>query len=347
MLAVEEGIVPEEGKSDGYAIVFSGGGALGAWEVGCYTTIMRRNDNELPVIVTGASAGALNAAGICAGLSCSELENLWCTLRPEEVYSRAFRVRTVLRHLPALTIGLVRRRCLSWAFNRMFAETISLLNTTPLERKLRDTFADHRWQHFFDSDVCFAISLTDLGRREKRIAYKAPADFKPPARRSSEWMRVEDLESLVAVLMGTTALPVLFPPYGNLFDGGILRNQPVGPAIDLGGRLIYILIPQPEGPQQSGNNVVQTTSALLQTWLSMSLDWQIDLTKVRNQIARARPREKPTILCAVRPQSDLTEEYGVGLLSFGQNVDQLIRAGEQDADLRLDNFNHEDEKTWY
>src|SRR3712207_5353872 len=127
MLAVEEGIVPEEGESDGYAIVFSGGGALGAWEVGCFKTIMRHH-NELPAIVTGASAGALNAAGICARLSPSELENLWCTLRPEEVYSRALRVRTVLCHLPALAVGLVRRRSLSWALNRMFAETVSLLD---------------------------------------------------------------------------------------------------------------------------------------------------------------------------------------------------------------------------
>jgi len=56
-----------------YAVVFSGGGALGSWEVGCYRALLTHHGGELPACVTGASAGALNAAAITSGMSADEI----------------------------------------------------------------------------------------------------------------------------------------------------------------------------------------------------------------------------------------------------------------------------------
>ena len=56
-----------------YGVVFSGGGALGAWEVGCLHSLLRRHETKYPLVVAGASAGALNAAGLALGMTVGEL----------------------------------------------------------------------------------------------------------------------------------------------------------------------------------------------------------------------------------------------------------------------------------
>src|ERR1700722_7474751 len=89
-----------------YAVVFSGGGAFGAWEVGAYDEILSRHHGHPPTIVTGASAGALNAAAICAGVSPADLQKLWTGLTPDKVYRSQVRVRDFLK-------AVIRQRSIS------------------------------------------------------------------------------------------------------------------------------------------------------------------------------------------------------------------------------------------
>ena len=121
--------------------------------------------------------------------------------------------------------------------------------------------------------------MTDLERGGKIIAYRAPTQFAP---RSKEWEKIGGINKLVDALMGTTALPILFPPVRKMIDGGVLRNQPIGPAIDFGASQIYVLIPNTEKLNPI-DNIAQAASATIQTWLSMSLYWQIDVTNIRNK----------------------------------------------------------------
>ncbi|HEU4725421.1 MAG TPA: patatin-like phospholipase family protein [Candidatus Eisenbacteria bacterium] len=66
------------------AVILSGGGALGAYEVGVLRAI-RRVGLE-PAIVAGASAGALNAVcWVAAGLATSQLEDVWRKIEPATI----------------------------------------------------------------------------------------------------------------------------------------------------------------------------------------------------------------------------------------------------------------------
>ena len=73
------------------ALVMSGGGARAAYQVGCLRTIARHFPTVAPPILTGVSAGAINAAflasrqGPLAG-RLEELTELWRTLEPDKVF---------------------------------------------------------------------------------------------------------------------------------------------------------------------------------------------------------------------------------------------------------------------
>src|SRR5689334_13235647 len=82
-----------------YGIVFSGGGALGAWEVGCYDAIKGRHGGSAPAVVTGASAGALNAVGACAGMPPPQLQRLWTNINSQDVYRFRFSKLDAIRIL--------------------------------------------------------------------------------------------------------------------------------------------------------------------------------------------------------------------------------------------------------
>lgn len=57
------------------ALVFSAGGAFGAYEAGAWTAIEERGFR--PAIVVGASIGALNAAAVARGCTGKRLQDLW------------------------------------------------------------------------------------------------------------------------------------------------------------------------------------------------------------------------------------------------------------------------------
>jgi len=149
---------------------------------------------------------------------------------------------------------------------------------------------------------------------------------------------------LIQALMGTTALPVLFPQFESWFDGGVLMNQPISPAILLGGQLIYVLIPTPAALGET-TDLLQIASTALSVWLAESLIMQVELIKVRNDIRRSTgdPLLK---ICIIRPLRNLEEAFGVSLLSFGVKIPELIKQGYDDAKTRLETFDQENPTTW-
>ena len=60
------------------ALVLSGGGMFGAWQVGAWRALSERFE---PDLIVGASAGSLNGYAIAGGASPEELREFW--LRPE------------------------------------------------------------------------------------------------------------------------------------------------------------------------------------------------------------------------------------------------------------------------
>src|SRR5208283_280718 len=144
-------------RKEPYAIVFSGGGAIGSWEVGCYKAIRSYHKDQPPAVVTGASAGALNATGVCAGMSAQELEGLWANLRPSDVC----RFRYGWRRLGEIAVRALLKGSPLKGIQSFLESNNSLFDTSSLHGTLRRILAAYN-QPFLQSQIRFAISLTDL-----------------------------------------------------------------------------------------------------------------------------------------------------------------------------------------
>lgn len=339
-----------------YAVVFSGGGALGSWEVGCYRELLVRHNCALPSCVTGASAGALNAAAICAGMSIDQISQLWMDLRNSDVYAPSVTVKAVGWALTRCAVAGSLKPLVEYASAKG-----SVLDTKPLEKTLTRIFNGYE-PAFLNSPIWFAISLTNLTTKAKEMFYKTPpgAALPPnfrqttlPKEQPPEWKPVTGYVILRQALMGTTALPLLFPSFQSYFDGGVLLNQPISPAIQIMDAIldpdstitapldIFVFIPDPESlGETKGLPSIATT--VLTTWLSASLLSQITTVKWRNEIRR-QSGQGPIRLCVVRPSADFT----AGLLDFGKDVPGLIAQGAKDCAARLSRFDPQNDKTWY
>ena len=79
-------------------LVLSGGGARAAYQVGCLRAVSKALPNYRPQILTGVSAGAINATHLAAFQgswqeSVEALVGLWQQMRTEKVYRHRTRLR--------------------------------------------------------------------------------------------------------------------------------------------------------------------------------------------------------------------------------------------------------------
>jgi predicted acylesterase/phospholipase RssA len=339
-----------------YAVVFSGGGALGSWEVGCYRALLAHYGQEPPVCVTGASAGALNAAAITAGMSADEIGELWTNLKNREVFAPNITVKAAGWALTRSALTGSLEPLMKYARGKA-----SVFDTRPLEKTLAKIFAGREGK-FLGSPIWFAISLTNLTTKSKEMFFKTPPGEALPARfqqttlpkeQPPEWKPVTGYKILNQALMGTTALPILFPSFESYFDGGVLLNQPISPAIQIMDHIldpdddadrpvdIFVFIPDPESLGET-KNLPAIAATVLTTWLSASLLSQIATVKWRNKL-RSQAGKGAIRLCVVRPSADFT----AGLLDFGKDVSKLIDQGARDCAARLSRFDPANENTWY
>jgi predicted acylesterase/phospholipase RssA len=328
----------------GYGIVFSGGGALAAWEVGCYRAIRMHHGDNLPAIVSGASSGALNAAAVCIGMQPATLKGVWAQMENADVYQARFGgwIFTKLA-AKAARIGVQK------AVFEFLSHQQSVFDTSPLVETLRRELKDFD-QAFEQSQVRLALSATNLVLNRKQVFYKMPPHIGLPADAptpDADWRKIGGIDSLVDALVGSTALPILFPPWTHFFDGGIMLNQPISPALRIfEPDILYVVIPSAESLGQTGN-LIQLGSTLLTVWLRMSLDLQIERIKLINDVIRPRTQKRKIRLCVIRPSQDLERRFGVSLLQFGKKVDKLENAGFEAANLRIATFRDDNEDTWY
>jgi NTE family protein len=173
-------------------LVFSGGGAKGAWEAGVAQALVGAG---VPIAVAaGSSAGALNATMIADGRM-GHLEATWRGLGRDQVY--------------AARPGVVFAGLLpGWLAALAIGRADSLLDPSPLRTMLERSVDLPRVR---DSRVRIVVVATDLVRREPRV--------------------FDNATLTIDALMGATAVPGLFPAVdvggAELVDGGIVARAPV------------------------------------------------------------------------------------------------------------------------
>ena len=244
-------------------LVLSGGGAKGAYEAGVAAAFVKRG---LPIkLVTGSSAGALNAAMLADG-RVEELEALWRGLTRERVYTLRPSV---------LFAGLLP----GWLTLLSLDRAGSLFDTQPL-RELITTSVD--LGRIRASPVRLLVVTTDLARRERRL--------------------FDNQTVTVEALMAAAAVPGAFPPVevdgALLVDGGLIGRAPVLEALASGTPLQRIVVVMSYAPDERGLRPTTLRHAIEEAF-EMSMIHQIERD---TELARLKyPRVEVQLLAPSAP----------------------------------------------
>ena len=237
----------EHHEQDGcdLGLVMGGGGARAAYQVGSLRYLARRFPNlEIP-IVTGVSAGGINAAHFAShdgsfAQAIEELVGLWERLTVNDV----FRVDT-----PSL--GWITLR---WIFQLMSGgvggavRVRGLVDTAPLKSYLSEvlhavdgelTGIQHNLELGRLKAVALSTSSYTTGQSLTWIQGKDLHDWTRPQRRSEQTVLTVDH------VMASSSLPLFFPAVkiGDQFfgDGSLRLTAPLSPALHLGaGKILAI-----------------------------------------------------------------------------------------------------------
>jgi NTE family protein len=267
------------------ALVLSGGGARGAYQVG-----VLRGLTELGIlppgpspfdVLVGSSAGALNATALAASADAfddglARLERVWRELRPADVF------RT-----DVASLGRIGAR---WAWDLSFGGVtgrvgaISLLDTSPLRMLLRTRVHFGRIQTNVASGALRALALvaTDLHTSNGVVFLHARPGTALWRRR--RW-RVERMRIAIDHVMASSAIPIFFPPVrvGDTWfgDGSIRNTAPLSPAINLGAeRIVAIGVsgPSPSERRQPRRppTIAQIAGVLLDAVMLDAIEVDVD-----------------------------------------------------------------------
>src|SRR5262245_55239235 len=235
----------EPGYRPDLALVFSGGGARAAYQVGFLRVLARECPDIVPGILTGVSAGGINAAYLASqegsfAEKIASLANVWGGLSIEDVF------RVDVRDLASRTLRWGGR--LTSGGTSPLPAAKSLVDTAPLRVLLE------RVLHASDGE------LTGISKNLQAECLRAVAltASNYTTGQSITWVQTRDdcgIETWerpqrksytcplrVDHVMASSALPFFFPAidvdgqwYG---DGGIRLTAPLSPAVHLGARRI-------------------------------------------------------------------------------------------------------------
>lgn len=261
------------------ALVLSGGGANGAFEAGVVAAV--EHAGLRPTIYSGTSAGALNAAGLAAGLDAARLAAVWSSVTARDVFRLRGDIGSLIRldglFGRAANLGERVLGALGWTW---------LLDTTPLRRTLIRALGGSRVA-VRDGVVCVVSAVEQASGGLVRFTSSAP-----PPRRADLRYRVVDLD--VDHLLASAAIPLLFRPgdvAGEAFwDGGLVAHTPLAPALAYEPeQVIVVTTATRERPAPPPRTLGEAVGLLVDNLLRFSLDNDLARARQVNALARAAP----------------------------------------------------------
>ena len=320
-------------------LVLSGGGARGAFQVGVYERLLEDpRFAARPAVLSGTSAGGINAALIAAGKSPREMLQFWKSIAddPPVTASAAFfgsalrtlarlsleeavrwlgtslPLRSFLRRVknhrslrPGSVLALWVEFLLTARFELVsrFLEGIRepfVVDTAPLRARLVDVFGGERVPN---RGVRLALNTVDVHSGRVVRFVTAPA----PVTRSADYIVVDAIT--VDMVLASASIPLLFPPVRVgphlLWDGGLLVNTPLAPAVALGAEeIVTVLVTEPPEPlpgplRHFGRAVERTVDSFLENAYNMDRKLLLE----RNRVTRLQrgPYREVILYEAVRP----------------------------------------------
>ena len=307
------------------ALMLSGGGARAAYQVGVLRLLAREFPTVVPSILTGVSAGGINAAYLAARQEpyAEKVENLadvWSNIHIDDVF------RVDLRDLAARTIRWSGR--LLGGGKHPLPPARSMVDTEPLRMLLTRLLED-------DGSGITGIAKSLRAGWLRAIALTASSYT---TGQSMTWVQASDEGGIqtwerpyrksvacplrVDHVVASSALPFFFPAveidgswYG---DGGIRLTAPLSPAVHLGARRIIAVSTryarsreEADRPEIAGYPPPAQVAGVL--YNAIFLD-QLDadafqLNQINRLIGRLPPGERDGLrhidLLMVRPSVDL------------------------------------------
>lgn len=356
-----------------FGLVLSGGGARGAFQVGVYERLLRDpRFADGPTVLSGTSAGAINAALIAAGKSPREMMRFWNELadNPPVAASPLF-FYTAARTLLRLTIeeskhwlGSSRpmRSFIQRAWNHfpprpgsVLALWVEYLLTTRFE--LISRFLDGIKEPFLADTAQLRERLVDVfgGDRVPSNGHRLAINTvdahtghvvryvtaETPLTRPPDYLVVDAIT--VDMVLASASIPLLFPPVeigGRLlWDGGLLVNTPLAPVVALGAEeIITVLVTEAPDPERGpftrfGRAVERTVDSFLEN--AYNIDRKLLLERNRlAHVQQSRYRDV-TLYEAVRPARDGAFNAGSYLYFERQVLGEMQAAGRRAASAWL------------
>lgn len=182
------------------AFVFSGGGPLGALQVGALRAVTEAG--IIPDLVVGTSVGALNATFMAFEPSAEgarELEQIWRGLRDDDLFPG-------------------RRFKTTWA--RFLIRGNRVFENSGIRRLVENRLGDATFE---EARIRLGIVATDLDSGGERVFTSGSL-----------------IDPLLASAAMPGIFPPVEIDGRRFIDGGVTNNVPISPALDLGARTVYV-----------------------------------------------------------------------------------------------------------
>lgn len=224
-------------------LILSGGGARAAYQVGvlqAVAEILPRGTRQPFPIITGTSAGAINALGLAGRpgtfrARTRTLGTMWASLESGAIYRTD--TLAIIRNGLRILWSILRSR-------NERGQSLALLDNEPLRELLEDIIEFTHIERAIANGELEAIGLTAMNYSNGRSTtfFQGQAHITPwqRARRHSVPCTLD-----VNHLLASSALPTLFPAtrIGDHFfgDGALRQTRPLSSAIRLGADRLFII----------------------------------------------------------------------------------------------------------
>ncbi len=237
------------------ALVLTGGGARAAYQVGVLQAIAavraacgERRGPAPFAILTGTSAGAINAAALASGAdrfdhTVRRIARVWASFHAGQVYHADWLnvMRQGARWLTLLSLG--------WALTRWRrTHPHSLLNNAPLAQLLTQLVPLQRVPHLIRAGHLRALAVTASSYNSgQHVAFFDAGDAQRPWAHS---LRKSARGPITHThLLASSAIPLVFPAaplsidgHMEYFgDGSMRQTAPLAPAIHLGAQRLMVV----------------------------------------------------------------------------------------------------------
>lgn len=375
-LAAKQTSVFQLDESRPLGLVLSGGGARGAFQVGVWE-VLRNHPLGLqqhPLVISGTSAGAINGALIAAGLSPAAMLDFWIGLadrppvaanqrffaslerslaqgvRREPIRGLRYRKRSLrllanmLRKHPVWRRGGLLALLVEFVMTARFDNLSKLLDsvnaaylfsTTPFRDRLIQAIGGETIRR---PRVRLAINAVDV-----RTGEVVRFVNHPPAKRPEADARHYHYHPEISVdmVLASSSIPLLFNPVEIddivLWDGGLLVNTPLAPAVALGAkRIIPVLVTSKHNPPVDVESMTLGAGVerLADSFLENAYNADRKLLLERNKLAENLP-ELGLVIAelyeAIRPESSRAFNAGSYLYFERRALMRMYEAGRRAA----------------